>query len=248
MHADDRSLRERFYRAWSTRASDQGGFERWDNSDNIEKILALRHRIAQLVGFANYAEYSLATKMAGEPAEVIGFLDELARRTRAAAEKELAAVQALAPEPLAAWDVPYWLEQLKQERFAISDEVLRQYFPAQRVIGGLFGLAERLYGVRLSRVADVQVWHDTVEYFEVRDEHGDLVGGFYTDLYARNGKRGGAWIDECIVRNNLGATPVLPVGYLVCNFSPPNDAGVSLLTHNDVVTLFHEFGHMLHHL
>ncbi len=247
-HADDRSLRERFYRAWSTRASDQGGFERWDNSENIEKILALRHRLARLVGFESYAEYSLATKMAGTPAEVIGFLEELARRTRPAAEKELAAIQALAPEPLAAWDVTYWLERLKQERFAISDEVLRQYFTAEKAVGGLFELAERLYGVSLSRVPGVQVWHETVEYFEVRDERGEPLGGFYTDLYARNGKRSGAWIDECIVRQNVSGTPVLPVGYLVCNFSPPNEAGVSLLTHNDVVTLFHEFGHMLHHL
>ncbi len=247
-HADDRGLRERFYRAWSTRASDQGGFERWDNSGNIEKIMALRYRIARLVGFANYAEYSLATKMAARPAEVIDFLNELAARTRAAAAKELEAVQALAPEPLAAWDVTYWLEQLKQQRFSISDEVLRQYLPVNRVIGGLFGLAERLYGVRLSPGSDVQVWHDTVEFFEVRNEQGATIGGFYTDLFARNGKRGGAWIDECIVRKQLGGSRALPVGYLVCNFTPPNDAGVSLLTHNDVVTLFHEFGHMLHHL
>jgi oligopeptidase A len=247
-HADERSLRERFYRAWSTRASDQGGFERWDNSANIERILALRHRIARLVGFESYAEYSLATKMAGNVPEVLEFLHELARRTRPAAEEELAAVQALAPEPLQAWDVAYRLEQLRQERFAISDEVLRQYFPAERVIEGLFGLAERLYGVTLARKPGVPAWHDTVDYFEVRDERGVLIGGFYTDLYARNGKRSGAWIDECIVRKNLAGGRVRPVGYLVCNFSPPNGAGVSLLTHNEVVTLFHEFGHMLHHL
>lgn len=247
-HADDRELRERFYHAWSTRASDQGGFERWDNSENIERILALRHRLARLVGYDNYAEYSLATKMAAKPSDVIDFLDELAARTRKSAVEELEAVQALAPEPLAAWDVTYWLEQLKQERFSIADEVLRQYFPTHKVVGGLFGLAERLYGVTLSRRADVQGWHDTIEFYDVHDEHGAAIGGFYTDLYARNGKRGGAWIDECIVRKNVAGESVLPVGYLVCNFSPPNDGGVSLLTHNDVVTLFHEFGHMLHHL
>ncbi len=247
-HADDRRLRKRFYDAWSTRASDQGGFERWDNSPNIERILALRHEVARLVGFANYAEYSLATKMAGRPADVIDFLNELALRTRPAAELELAAVQELAPETLEAWDVNYWLEQLKQQKFSIADEVLRQYFPVNKVIAGLFELAERLYGVRLSHVEGVEVWHDCVSYFEVRSENGEAIGGFYTDLYARNGKRGGAWIDECIVRKCLGGSKVPPVGYLVCNFSPPNDAGVSLLTHNDVVTLFHEFGHMLHHL
>jgi oligopeptidase A len=247
-HADDRGLRERFYHAWSTRASDQGGFEQWDNSGNIERILTLRHELARLVGFGNYAEYSLATKMAGAPADVIDFLDELAARTRAAAELELAAVQEIAPEPLAAWDVNYWLEQLKQQRFSIADEVLRQYFPVDKVTAGLFELAEKLYGVRLSRKDEVGTWHDSVDYFEVRNESDEVIGGFYTDLYARNGKRGGAWIDECIVRKSLGGRRVPPVGYLVCNFSPPNDAGISLLTHNDVVTLFHEFGHMLHHL
>lgn len=247
-HADDRSLRERFYHAWSTRASDQGGFERWDNSENIEKILSLRHKLAKLVGFDSYAEYSLATKMAAKPADVIGFLDELAARTRESAIDELEAVQELAPEPLAAWDVTYWLEQLKQQRFSIADEVLRQYFPADKVVAGLFSVAERLYGIKLSRGAGVQTWHETVEFYEVSDEHGTPLGGFYTDLYARNGKRGGAWIDECIVRKSLGGGDVRPVGYLVCNFSPPDDSGVALLTHNDVVTLFHEFGHMLHHL
>ncbi|HET6628137.1 MAG TPA: M3 family metallopeptidase [Woeseiaceae bacterium] len=247
-HADDRRLRKRFYDAWSTRASDQGGFGQWDNSGNIERILALRHEIARLVGFANYAEYSLATKMAAKPGDVIDFLNELSERTRAAAERELAAVQELAPEPLEAWDLNYWLEQLKQQKFSIADEVLRQYFPVDKVTAGLFELAEKLYGVRLSRKEGVATWHDTVRYFEVRNESGEAIGGFYTDLYARNGKRGGAWIDECIVRKCLAGSKVPPVGYLVCNFSPPNEAGVSLLTHNDVVTLFHEFGHMLHHL
>ncbi|HZD52272.1 MAG TPA: M3 family metallopeptidase [Woeseiaceae bacterium] len=247
-HADNRELRERFYHAWSTRASDQGGFERWDNGGNIEKILSLRHRLAGIVGFENYAEYSLATKMAAKPADVIDFLDELAARTRPSAVKELDAVQALAPEPLAAWDVTYWLERLKQQRFSLSDEELRQYFPAKKVVEGLFAVAATLYGVTLSRRSDVETWHETVEFYDLSDDRGAVIGGFYTDLYARNGKRGGAWIDECVVRKNLGGEVVLPAGYLVCNFSPPNDGGVSLLTHRDVVTLFHEFGHMLHHL
>jgi oligopeptidase A len=247
-HADHRELREEFYKAWSTRASDQGGHMQWDNSGNIEKILSLRHRAAKLVGFENYAEYSLATKMAGRTSEVIDFLNELATRTKEAARRELAAVQELAAHPLAAWDNAYYLEKLKQQKYSISDEELRKYFPASRALDGLFGVAARLYGVTLGQSVEVEGWHPAVQYYEVRDESGSTIGGFYTDLYARNGKRGGAWIDECIVRKNLGGQQVHPVGYLVCNFSPPDSDGVSLLTHNDVVTLFHEFGHMLHHL
>jgi oligopeptidase A len=247
-HGGHRDLRKAFYKAWSTRASDQGSDPQWDNSVNIEKILALRHRAATLVGFGNYAEYSLATKMAARTGDVIDFLNELATRTRQSARKELDAVQKLAPHALEAWDVAYYLEKLKQQKYSIADEELRQYFPGAKVRSGLFELAEKLYGVSLAKVDDVEGWHPTVDYFHVRDESGSIIGGFYTDLYARHGKRGGAWIDECVVRKNLGGDKVHPVGYLVCNFSPPNGTGISLLTHNDVVTLFHEFGHMLHHL
>jgi oligopeptidase A len=246
-HADNRDLRKAFYKAWSTRASDQGD-PQWDNSANIEKILALRHRAAALVGFGNYAEYSLATKMAGQTHDVIDFLNELAARTRDAAQKELDAVQKIAPQALEVWDAAFYLEKLKQQKYSIADEELRQYFPAALAQSGLFELAAKLYGVSLEKDDDVRGWHPTVDYFRVRDERGGTIGGFYTDLYARNGKRGGAWIDECIVRKNLDGDEVHPVGYLVCNFSPPGSTGVSLLTHNDVVTLFHEFGHMLHHL
>ncbi len=247
-HAADRELREIFYRAWSTRSSDQADDTRWDNSEHIEQILALRHRMAKLVGFENFGEFSLATKMASETAEVVEFLEELARKTRPAAEREMQALEELAGGPLEAWDVAYWLEKLKQKKFLVSDELLRQYFPAERVIAGLFDLAGRLYGVALEADDDVQTWHPAVRYFHVRDERGETIGGFYTDLYARSGKRNGAWIDECIVRKNLAGENVVPVGYLVCNFAPPNEAGASLLTHTDIVTLFHEFGHMLHHL
>jgi oligopeptidase A len=247
-HAGNRELREAYYKAWSTRASDRGGHPQWDNSANIEKILALRHRAAVLVGFGNYAEYSLATKMATRTSDVIDFLNELAARTREAARKELDTVQEIAPQALEAWDAAYYLEKLKQQKYSIADEELRQYFPATKVQAGLFDLAVKLYGVSLSKADDIEGWHPTVDYFHVRDESGSVIGGFYTDLYARNGKRGGAWIDECIVRKDLGGDKVHPVGYLVCNFSPPGSSGVSLLTHNDVVTLFHEFGHMLHHL
>jgi oligopeptidase A len=247
-HAANRGLREAYYKAWSTRASDRGGHPQWDNSANIEKILALRHRAAVLVGFSNYAEYSLATKMATRTSDVIDFLNELAARTRESARKELGTVQEIAPQTLEAWDAAYYLEKLKQQKYSIADEELRQYFPAPKVEAGLFDLAAKLYGVSLRKADDIEGWHPTVDYFHVRDESGSVIGGFYTDLYARNGKRGGAWIDECIVRKDLGGDKVHPVGYLVCNFSPPGSSGVSLLTHNDVVTLFHEFGHMLHHL
>jgi len=249
-HAEKRSLRETFYRAWATRASDQGDNDAWNNSDNIAAILDLRFEAARLVGFDNYAEYSLAKKMAKTPREVIDFLRELAMRSRPAAERELAELEALAGRTIAPWDAAYWLEKLKQEKFAVSNEVLRQYFPAQVVIQGLFDTAEKLYGIRLETQEAVTTWQHDVRYYSVQNAHGEPIGGFYTDLYARTGKRNGAWIDECIVRKNLDGHVVLPVGYLVCNFPPPDSNGDhrSLLTHEDVVTLFHEFGHMLHHL
>jgi oligopeptidase A len=246
-HADNRELRQWFYKAWATRGSDQGD-PQFDNTTNIEKLLSLRHRAARLVGFENYAEYSLATKMAGEGSDVIDFLSELAQQTRATAEKELAAIQAIAGAPLEAWDTPYYLEKLKQQEYSISDDELRQYFPAKKVFDGLFELAEKLYGITLSENDSIQTWRECVQYFDVYDESGDKIGGFYTDLYAREGKSNGAWIDECIVRKKLNGETVLPVGYLVCNFSPPEDDRESLLTHDEVVTTFHEFGHMLHHL
>ena len=246
-HGDARHVRESFYKAWSTRASDQGD-DRWDNSDTISRILALRHELAGLVGFDSYADYSLATKMAGTVDEVLSFLEELAERSKPAAIKEFNDIQALADAPLEAWDVAYYLEKYKQEKFAISDQELRQYFPFATVKQGMFDLAEKLYGVSVVANPDVSVWHDTVSHFEIRDADGEVIGSFYTDLFARNGKRGGAWMGECIIRKHLAQDSTPPVGYLVCNFPPPDPDGVSLLTHTDVVTLFHEFGHMLHHL
>jgi oligopeptidase A len=247
-HADNRGLRESLYRAWVTRASDQGDNSDWDNSENIETILALRHEAAMLVGFNNFAEYSLATKMATSTDEVISFLRELATHSREAAVRELAELSEFAGLALAPWDAPYWLEKFKQTKYSISNEALRQYFPVKTVLAGLFDLAERLYGVKLERQEHVAAWHDDVAYYSVHDEDSALVGGFYADLFARNGKRSGAWIDECIVRKNLNGHATLPVGYLVCNFPPPDGGHPSLLSHEDVVTLFHEFGHMLHHL
>lgn len=247
-HAENRGLRETFYHAWATRASDQGADPQWDNSDNIEKILALRHEAAQLVGFANYAEYSLATKMAETPAEVITFLRELASHSLAAAQKELDELQQFAGMTVEPWDVAYYLEKFKQERFSVSNEELRAYFPAARVMGGLFDLASKLYGVEFKREDDIVTWHEDVRYYSLRTREGDEIGGFYTDLYARSGKRTGAWIDDCISRKNLNGHAIPPAGFLVCNFSPPGENSPSLLTHDDVVTVFHEFGHMLHHL
>jgi oligopeptidase A len=248
-HADNRGLREALYRGWVTRASDQGADPAWDNSANIDRILALRHEAARLVGFDNYAQYSLATKMASSPEEVVAFLTDLARRSHEAAERELAELAEFAGAPIAAWDAAYWLEKLKQEKHSISNEELRQYFPVDAVLAGLFELAEQLYGVSLQHREGLPAWHGDVGYYTVRGSSGDEIGGFYTDLFARPGKRNGAWVDECIIRKNLGGGKVLPVGYLVCNFQPPDESGHrSLLNHEDVVTLFHEFGHMLHHL
>ncbi len=248
-HADDRELRRTFYEAWMTRASDEGPHDpRHDNAPLIAEILALRHEAARITGFDNYAEYSLASKMAPGVAEVIGFLTELAERSLVAARSELAAVEAYAGRQMEPWDLAYWSEKLKQEQYAVSDEELRRYLPAPKVIEGVFRLARELYGLELRPRDGVPVWDDTVTYYDVRDADGTLLGGFYADLYARPGKRGGAWIDECVVRKAIGGERVAPVGYLVCNFAPPHDDEPSLLTHDNVVTLFHEFGHMLHHL
>ncbi len=248
-HADDESLRRTYYEAWVTRASDTGPHDRaHDNAPLIEEILALRHEAAGLTGFDNYAAYSLASKMAPGVDEVLEFLEELAERSLPAAKQELAAVEDFAGRAIEPWDLAYYSEKLKQERHAIADEELRRYLPAPKVTEGLFRLARELYGLDIGAREGVPVWHDSVRYYDVRNADGALVGGFYADLYARPGKRGGAWIDECVVRKGIGGQKAAPVGYLVCNFAPPHDDEPSLLTHSDVVTLFHEFGHMLHHL
>ena len=245
--AESRDLRAALYRGWVTRGSDQGADPRWDNSRLIERILALRHEAANLVGFGNFAEYSLATKMADTPKQVMQFLRELAAHSRESAERDLAELTEFAGSHLEAWDVTYWLEKLKQDKYSVSNEELRAYFPAMTVKEGLFDLASQLYGVELTRDDSVAMWHEDVCFYNV-SQNGEVLGSFYTDLFARNGKRTGAWIDECVTRESLDHHSALPVGYLVCNFPPPDDKGVSLLSHDDVVTLFHEFGHMLHHL
>jgi len=248
-HADSEALRREFYAAWVTRASDRGpGAGRYDNGPVIEEILKLRHEAAEILGFGNFAELSLATKMASTVEEVIGFLEELARHYVPAARRELEALEAFAGRPLAAWDVPYYAERLRLERHAVSEEALRPWFPLPRVLAGLFEIAARLYGITIREREGVALWHRDARYYEITSREGAPVGGFYTDLYAREHKRGGAWMGEVAVRKRLASGSTLPVANLVCNFAPPADGEPALLTHTDVVTLFHEFGHTLHHL
>jgi oligopeptidase A len=246
-HGAHRPLRRVFYEAWVTRASDLGNVQ-WDNTALMEEILGLRHEAARLVGFANFAEYSLATKMAQDPTEVLQFLRRLARVCRPAALREFSELEAFAGEKLEAWDVAYQSERLKRERLDVSEEALRPYFPLPRVLDGLFAVAQRLYGVRIERRQDVTTYHPDVAFYDILDADGAQRAGFYLDLYARPKKRGGAWMDECIGRIHLGEATALPIAYLVCNFTPAQASRPSLLTHHEVVTLFHEFGHGLHHM
>jgi len=253
-YADNRGLRERVYWAYQTRASDQGpNAGKFDNSARIEKIMALRHEAAQLLGFANAAEESLATKMAASPTEVMEFLHDLATRAKPVAQQELAKLREFAStelklDNLESWDVGYASEKLRQQQYALDEEQLKPYFPLPAVIDGLFGLTEKLYGITLAQRAGVDVWHPDVRYYDVRDADGRVFAGAYVDLYARNGKRGGAWMDVCRARFDDGAQSQLPVAFLTCNFAPPTEGKPALLTHDDVLTLFHEFGHGLHHL
>jgi oligopeptidase A len=253
-YADDRELRRKVYEAYGTRASDQGPHAgRWDNSEVMERILALRHELAQLLGFGNYAERSLATKMAKEPAQVIAFLDDLALRSVDRARGELTDVADFARaehglDRLEPWDLAYYSEKLRQHRYQIGQEDLRPYFPITRVLPGMFTVAEHLLGLAITEVADVDTWHPDVRFFEIRDAQGALRGQFYLDPFARPNKRGGAWMDVCTNRLHTVRCDQIPVAYLVCNFSPPVGGRPSLLTHNEVQTLFHEFGHGLHHM
>ncbi|NJD31559.1 MAG: M3 family metallopeptidase [Gammaproteobacteria bacterium] len=248
-HAENETLRREFYEAWVTRASDQGpSAGQWNNTPLMAEILALRHEAANLVGFASFAEYSLATKMAHEPAEVLQFLRELARVSRPAARREFEELESFAGRTLEAWDVAFHAERLKRVRLDVSEEALRPYFPLPRVLAGLFTVVTRLYGVRIVARTDVEVYHPDVRYFDIVERDGTPRGGFFLDLYARPKKRGGAWMDECVGRIRIADSSALPVAYMVCNFTPPVGEQPSLLTHHDVLTLFHEFGHGLHHM
>jgi len=247
--AESEALRERYYAAWSTRASDQGPQAgRWDNTPLLEQILALRHESARLLGYDNYAALSLATKMAATPDEVIAFLRDLAQKSRPVARREFEELETYAGRPLNAWDVSFYAERLKRERFQISAEELRPYFPLPRVLKGLFRVVKTLFAVGLSRADAPKVWHPDVGYFQIRSTTGEVIGSILTDLYARPNKRGGAWMDEAQTRARLPGLEQMPIAYLVCNFNPPSEGQPSLLTHDEVVTLFHEFGHALHHL
>lgn len=253
-YADNRQLRERVYWAYQTRASDQGpDAGQFDNTARIDKIMALRHEAAQLLGFGNAAEESLATKMAASPTEVMEFLHDLAARAKPVAQRELADLREFAHtelqlDTLEPWDVGYAAEKLRVAQFALDEEQLKPYFPLPAVIDGLFQLASRLYGITLAPRDGVDVWHADVRYYDVRDADGRVFAGAYVDLYARNGKRGGAWMDVCRARFDDGDQHQLPVAFLTCNFAPPTEGRPALLTHDDVLTLFHEFGHGLHHL
>jgi len=253
-HAEDRTLREEVYTAFATRASDQGPHAgQWDNRALIDETLALRHELAQLLGFGDYAAYSLATKMAESAAQVEDFLRDLARRSRPMAQQEYAELGAFACQrdglaELAAWDLSFYAELLKQQRYQVSQEQLRAYFPANRVLGGLFRIVERLFGIQVSEQAAEGLWHPDARLYRI-EQDGATLGYFYLDPYARAHKRGGAWMDVCRARRRtLEGTLQLPVAYLVCNFNPPVGAQPALLTHTEVTTLFHEFGHGLHHL
>ena len=248
-HAHSEELRKTFYRAWVTRASEQGSHDpQWDNASVMEEILALRHRAAQLLGFDNFAELSLATKMAESTTEVLQFLEELAARSKPAAVNEFAELEAFADRPLAAWDVAYFAERMRQQTLGVDEEALRPYFPLERVFAGLFRVASDLFHIRFNRRDDVASWHPDVRFYDVLDADDHVLGGVYVDLYARSNKRGGAWMDECLIRQEAGGTLIKPVAHLVCNFAAPTGDAPALLTHRDVVTLFHEFGHTLHHL
>jgi oligopeptidase A len=254
-YADDRALRETLYRENATRASEFGKPD-WDNTSLIARIVSLRREIARLLGYADFAEVSLEPKMAETPAQVLAFLEDLARHARPFAEKDADELRAFAGNELSipqleAWDLAYASEKLRAKRYAFSDQEVKQYFPEDVVLQGLFRVAETLYQVKIIP-SRAPVWHDEVRFFDIREASGasssPLVGQFYIDLYARETKRGGAWMDDAITRRRKGSSIQSPVAYLNCNFSRPVGGKPALFTHDEVLTLFHEFGHGLHHL
>ncbi|NME04097.1 MULTISPECIES: oligopeptidase A [Aeromonas] len=255
MYADSRALRAELYEAFTTRASDQGpNAGKWDNSAIMTELLALRRELAQLLGFANYAELSLATKMADKPEQVVNFLTDLAAKSLPQGKAELEEIRAFAAEQhgqseLAAWDLAYYAEKLKQHKFSISDEQLRPYFPASKVVKGLFEVVKRVFGMKVRERLGIDTWHPDVRFYDIFDAEDELRGSFYLDLYAREHKQGGAWMDVCLGRRyRQDGSLQKPVAYLTCNFNGPVDGKPALFTHNEVVTLFHEFGHGIHHM
>jgi oligopeptidase A len=249
-YAQNRNLRETLYRAYATRASEFSKPE-WDNTGLISEILKLKREEAQLLSFNNYAELSLATKMADSPKQVTEFLDTLAKRAKPYAEKDMAELQAYAIKlgitDMQAWDVAFVSEKLREEKYAFSDQEVKQYFPESKVLAGLFKVVETIFGVQV-RKTEAPLWHADAAFYEISDNAHQPVAYFYLDLYARNNKRGGAWMDECITRRKKANGIELPVAYLTCNFSAPVGGKPALFTHDEVITMFHEFGHGLHHM
>ena len=254
-YAQSRELRKEVYEAYSTRASDQNITDKkWDNAGNMQQIVAKRAEKAKILGFDNYAEYSLETKMAESVKQVLDFLYDLAQRSKSAAVDELAERQAYAESlgfdgELQAWDYAYYSEKLKQHKYQISEEDLKPYFCDDNVIDGLFEIVKTLYGVDIITVEKtVDVWDKSVRFYQINNPSGEMIGQFYLDLYARENKRGGAWMDECINRYHIDGKTQIPVAYLTCNLTPPIGDEPALFTHDEVITLFHEFGHGLHHM
>ncbi|MDQ2078392.1 oligopeptidase A [Marinimicrobium sp. ABcell2] len=256
-YANDRELRQETYTAFVTRASaeakkaDGSSAAEWDNTGLINETLALRHELAQLLGFKNYAERSLATKMADTSEQVLDFLNELADKSKPLAERDIEQLRRFATEQgcedLQAWDVPYYSEKLRQQDYALSQEELRPFFPAERVISGLFEVVKRLYDIEILPVASFDTWHPDVRFYHIFKD-GEHIASFYFDIFARENKRGGAWMADCRVRRKTDEGVQRPVAFLTCNFTPPLEDTPSLLTHDEVTTLFHEFGHGLHHM
>lgn len=253
-HADNRELRQEFYTAYVTRASDQGPHAgKWDNSELMESIVAYRQQLAALLGFNNYAEFSLATKMAQSTDDVTDFLEQLSTRSRASAERDIQQLREFARtqlelSELQAWDLSYAAEKLRQHEYELSQEQLKPYFPEHQVLDGLFAIVKRLFQIDIQVVSGVEVWHPDVQFYEIRDQQGVVRGQFYLDLYARPHKRGGAWMDECLIRHAHNGIVQIPVAYLTCNLTPPIGDQPALFTHAEVTTLFHEFGHGLQHM
>jgi oligopeptidase A len=251
-YADHQPLRELMYRAYVTRASELGAKIEWDNSAVIKRILERRKESAALLGYNGYAEVSLAAKMAETPNDVVNFLNEMAAKSRPFAEQDWQELKMFAREQfnmaeVNAWDVGYVSEKLRQQRYAFSDNDVKQYFPESKVIAGLFRVVESIYGVTFAK-ASAETWHADVQFYDVRDKDGTLIGQFYFDLYARENKRGGAWMDDAINRRRAHGKLQHPVAFMTCNFPAPVGGRAALFTHDDVITLFHEFGHGLHQL
>jgi oligopeptidase A len=251
-YAENRALRASMHRGFATIASDVADNPAWDNGPLIERIVLLRREVASLLGYRNFAEVSLVPKMAQTPAEVLAFLRDLARRARPFAERDYAELEAFARDELGlaaleAWDLSYASEKLKARRYAYSEQEIKRYLPEENVVAGLFRLVETIYGITI-RETRAPVWHPSVRFFEVRDAAGALAGEFYFDLYAREGKQGGAWMDDAINRRRIDGGVQHPVAFMICNLSPPVEGKPATFTHDEVITLFHEFGHGLHQL